>query len=58
MASLVATVLQGGVHPDNWERLGATGPETETFTPPSPTHRHERDVPRGPEAPGRNAPPR
>lgn len=58
MASLVATVLQGGVHPDMWERLGATGPETETFTPPSPTHRHERDVPRGPNAPGRNAPPR
>ena len=46
MASLVATVLQGGVHPDNWERLGATGPETETFTPEAPRPRaatHRRD---------------
>jgi hypothetical protein len=58
MAALVATVLQGGSHPDMWERLGATGPETETYTPPVPTHRHERNVPRGPEAPGRYAPPR
>jgi len=56
MASLVATVLQGGVHPEMWERLGATGPETETYTPASPTHRHERDVPRGPDAPGRDVP--
>ena len=58
MAALIAMVLQEGGHPDLWDRLGATGPETETFGPPTRTHRHERDIPRGPDAPSRGAPPR
>jgi len=56
MAALIATVLQEGAHPDMWEQLRATGPQTEAFDPPSPTHRHERDLPQGPEAPGRGGP--
>jgi hypothetical protein len=58
MASLVATVLQDGVNPAVWEQLRAAAPVTEAYDPPSPTHRHERDIPKGPEAPGRGAPSR
>jgi len=58
MAALIATVLQEGGHPDLWERNGATGPETETYDPPSPTHRHQHDIPRGHGSPGHGAPPR
>jgi len=58
MASLVATVLQDGVNPAVWEQLRAAGAATEAYDPPSPTHRHERDIPKGPEAPGRGAPSR
>jgi hypothetical protein len=58
MAALIATVLQEGGHPDLWERAAATGQETETYDPPPPTHRHGRDIPNGPGAPGRGTPPR
>ena len=56
MASLVATVLQEGVNPAVWEQMRATGAATEAYDPPAPGHRHERDIPTGPEAPGRGAP--
>jgi len=56
MASLVATVLQEGVHPAVWEQMRATGPATEAYDPPAPGHRHGRGIPSGPQAPGRGAP--
>jgi len=56
MASLVATVLQEGVHPAVWEQMRTTGAATEAYDPPAPGHRHGRDIPSGPEAPGRGAP--
>lgn len=55
MASLVATVLQEGVNPAVWEQMRATGAATEVYDPPAPGHRHERDISKGPEAPGRGA---
>ena len=59
MAALVATVLQEGVNPAVWERMRAPGTVGETFTPPTPGHRHGRDVPgNGPDWPAPPAPSR
>jgi hypothetical protein len=58
MATLIATVLQEGVHPDLWERAGATWSGSETCDAPSLTRRHEREIPNGHGGPGRGAPPR
>jgi hypothetical protein len=46
MASLMATVLQHGVHPSVWEQMGAAGDVSETYTPHPSSHRHERMVSR------------
>ena len=51
MAALVASALQNGLHPMEWERHQAqareiSGELDESFVPKPPNHRSQRDVPR------------
>jgi hypothetical protein len=61
MAAIVASALQNGLHPREWERHQAQMREVaaeldESFVPKPPGHHNERDAPRAQPATDRPAP--
>jgi len=61
MAAIVASALQNGLHPQEWERNQAelrsiAGELDESFVPRWPGHREDREIPRHPDGPEHSAP--